>query len=124
MSKNRDDVQDMTPEKAKELKTYVQAIAALLYEETPLEKLNTLEEIEQTVRQKVIKHLFVQKLGFFYPSRHRDYHWQNQKIKKQHWPAKTDKKPGSKIRGEIKHAIESTSGKVLFTIECKCILCR
>ena len=26
-------------------------------EETPLEKLNTLEEIEQTVRQKVIKHV-------------------------------------------------------------------
>ena len=57
MSKNRHDVQDMTPEKAKELKTYVQAIAAILYEETPLEKLNTLEEIEQTVRQKVIKHV-------------------------------------------------------------------
>ena len=57
MSKNRHDVQDMTPEKAKELKTYVQAIAAILYEETPLEKLNTLEEIEQTVRQKVLKHV-------------------------------------------------------------------
>ncbi len=47
----------MTPEKAKKLKTYVQAIAAILYEETPQEKLNTLEEIEQTVRQKVIKHI-------------------------------------------------------------------
>ncbi len=57
MGKNRHDVQDMTPEKAKELKTYVQAIAAILYEETPLEKLNTLEAIEQAVRQKVIKHV-------------------------------------------------------------------
>ena len=57
MSKNRYDVQDMTPEKAKELKTYVQAIAAILYEETPHETLNTLEEIEQTVRQKVLKHV-------------------------------------------------------------------
>ena len=57
MSKNRHDVQDMTPEKAKELKTHLQAIAAILYEETQLEKLNTLEEIEQTVRQKVIKHV-------------------------------------------------------------------
>ena len=47
----------MTPEKAKELKTYVQAIAAILYEETPQETLNTLEEIEQTVRQKVLKHV-------------------------------------------------------------------
>ena len=57
MSKNRHEVQDMTPEKAKELKTYVQAIAAILYEETPQETLNTLEEIEQTVRQKVLKHV-------------------------------------------------------------------
>jgi len=57
MSKNRHDVQDMTPEKAKELKTYVQAIAAILYEETPQETLNTLEGIEQTVRQKVLKHV-------------------------------------------------------------------
>lgn len=57
MSKNRYGVQDMTPEKAKELKAYLQAIAAILYEETPPQKLNTLEEIEQTVRQKVIKHV-------------------------------------------------------------------
>ncbi len=47
----------MTPEKAEELKTYVQAIATILYEETPQETLNTLEEIEQTVRQKVLKHV-------------------------------------------------------------------
>ena len=42
----------MTPEKAEALKAHLQAIAAILYEETPPEKLNTLEEIEQTVRQK------------------------------------------------------------------------
>ncbi len=47
----------MNPEKAQELKTYLQAIAAILYEETPPEELNTLEEIEQTVRQKVIKYV-------------------------------------------------------------------
>ena len=57
MSKNRQDAQDMNSEKAQELKTHLQAIAAILYEETPLEKLNTLEEIEQTVRQKVLKHV-------------------------------------------------------------------
>ena len=57
MRKIRHHVQDMTPEKAKELKTYLQAIAAILYEETSPEELNTLEEIEQTVRQKVLKHV-------------------------------------------------------------------
>ena len=47
----------MTPEKAIALKAHVQAIAAILYEETSPEELNTLEEIEQTVRQKVLKHV-------------------------------------------------------------------
>ena len=47
----------MTPENAVALKAHLQAIAAILYEETPQEKLNTLEEIEQTVRQKVLKHV-------------------------------------------------------------------
>ena len=47
----------MNPEKAEVLKAHVQAIAAILYEETLPEKLNTLEEIEQTVRQKVLKHV-------------------------------------------------------------------
>jgi len=47
----------MTPEKTEALKAHLQAIAAILYEETPPEKLNTLEEIEQTVRQKVLKHV-------------------------------------------------------------------
>jgi hypothetical protein len=47
----------MTPEKTVALKAHLQAIAAILYEETPPDKLNTLEEIEQTVRQKVLKHV-------------------------------------------------------------------
>ncbi len=47
----------MTPEKAVALKAHLQAIAAILYEETTPENLNTLEEIEQTVRQKVLKHV-------------------------------------------------------------------
>ncbi len=47
----------MTPEKAEALKAHLQAIAALLYEETLPEHLNTLEEIEKTVRQKILKHV-------------------------------------------------------------------
>ena len=47
----------MNPENTVALKAHLKAIAAILYEETPQEKLNTLEEIEQTVRQKVLKHV-------------------------------------------------------------------
>ena len=47
----------MNPEKTEALKAHLQAIAAILYQETTAENLNTLEEIEQTVRQKVLKHV-------------------------------------------------------------------
>jgi hypothetical protein len=47
----------MTPEKTEALKAHLKAIAAILYEETPLEEVNTLEAIEQTVRQKVLQHV-------------------------------------------------------------------
>jgi hypothetical protein len=47
----------MTPKNTMALKAHLQAIAAILYEETAPENLNTLEEIEQTVRQKVLKHV-------------------------------------------------------------------
>ncbi len=47
----------MTSKNAIALKAHIQAIAAILYEETPQELLNTLEEIEQTVRQKVLKYV-------------------------------------------------------------------
>lgn len=46
----------MTPEKTEALKAHLQAIAAILYEETRPEEVNTLEAIEQTVRQKVLQH--------------------------------------------------------------------
>ncbi len=47
----------MTPKNTMALKAHLKAIAAILYEETTPENLNTLEEIEQTVRQKVLKHV-------------------------------------------------------------------
>jgi hypothetical protein len=47
----------MNPEKTEALKAHLQAIAAILYEEAPQGTLNTLEEIEQTVRQKVLQHV-------------------------------------------------------------------
>lgn len=72
----------MTPEKAEALYAHLQAISAILCEETPLENLRTLEEIKQTLRQKVLKHLFAQKLVFFYPSSHRYNQGQKKTINK------------------------------------------
>jgi hypothetical protein len=47
----------MTPEKAKAIKTYAEAIAALLYEEVDKEQLTTLAGIEKAVRDQVLEHV-------------------------------------------------------------------
>ena len=47
----------VTPEKAKQLQQYAQAIAALLYEETPSEQLQTLAGIETAVREQMLQHV-------------------------------------------------------------------
>ena len=47
----------MTPKNTIALEAHLQAIAAILYEGTPPENLRNLEEIEKTVRQKVLKHV-------------------------------------------------------------------
>ena len=41
----------MTPEKEKELEQHLEAIAALLYEETEPEQVESLAKIEATVRE-------------------------------------------------------------------------
>lgn len=47
----------VNPEKAKKLQHYAQAIAALLYEETPSEQLQTLEGIETAITEQVLQHV-------------------------------------------------------------------
>jgi len=47
----------MTPEKQARLKTHLDAIAKILYEESEPSNLETLEEIELTVREKIQTHV-------------------------------------------------------------------
>lgn len=47
----------MTPDKAAQLQRHLDAIAALLYEESDPAELQTLEGIERTVRQKIQGHV-------------------------------------------------------------------
>lgn len=48
----------MTPEKAQALQKHINAIAAILYEDTPPDQLTTLlESLEKTVRQQVLEHV-------------------------------------------------------------------
>ena len=51
----------MTPEKAQALQDHINAIAAILYEETQPEQLTTLESLEKTVRQQVLQYVTPQK---------------------------------------------------------------
>ena len=54
----------MTPEQKQAIKTYVQAIAAILYADCDPESLKTLEDIEITVKDKVLTHV-TPEIGFF-----------------------------------------------------------
>lgn len=54
----------MTPEKEQKLAKHVKAIAALLYEETEPEQLESLALIEATVREQTLQYITPQ-LGFF-----------------------------------------------------------
>ena len=54
----------MTPEEAQALQAHVNAIAAILYQNTDPEKLQRLEGIEQAVRQHILEHVSPQK-GIF-----------------------------------------------------------
>jgi hypothetical protein len=48
----------MTPEDKKLLADHIKAIAKILYKNTPPEKIETLEEIETTVRDQVLGRVF------------------------------------------------------------------
>lgn len=54
----------MTPEQQQALQEHIQAIAKILYEDTPPEQLTTLAGIEQAVRDQMQKHLMPD-VGFF-----------------------------------------------------------
>ena len=47
----------MTPEQEKALQEYIQAIAKILYDDTPAEELKTLAGIEQAVRSQMQRHV-------------------------------------------------------------------
>lgn len=47
----------MTPEQEQALQEHIQAIAKILYEDTPPEELKTLAGIEQAVRAQMQKHV-------------------------------------------------------------------
>lgn len=54
----------MTPEKAQALQQRLDAIAAILYEETPVSELTTLEKLEKAVRAQVLKNV-TPRIGVF-----------------------------------------------------------
>ena len=54
----------MTPEETKAMRAHVEAIAAILYQNTDPDRIQSLEGIEQTVRQHMLEHVSPQ-MGIF-----------------------------------------------------------
>lgn len=54
----------MTPEQQQALQEHIQAIAKILYDDTPPEQLKSLAKIEEAVRSQMQKHVMPE-VGFF-----------------------------------------------------------
>ena len=63
----------MTPEKEVLLNQHIEAIAALLYDETEPEKVESLEKIESTIRKQTLEYI-TPKLGVFLSNRVQELH--------------------------------------------------
>jgi hypothetical protein len=63
----------MTPKKERKLAQHVEAIAALLYEETEPEQVESLAKIEATVRDKTLQYITPQ-LGVFLSEKLQELH--------------------------------------------------
>lgn len=61
----------MRPEKERELEKHIQAIAKILYEDSEAEEIKDLRGIEETVREKTLKHI-APKIGFFLSKKRRE----------------------------------------------------
>ena len=63
----------MTPEKEVLLNQHIEAIAALLYDETESEKVESLEKIESTIRKQTLEYI-TPELGVFLSNRVQELH--------------------------------------------------
>jgi NADPH:quinone reductase-like Zn-dependent oxidoreductase len=60
LDKIRQDIQgemSMTPQEQERLQACISEMAQILYNNTPTEKITTLEEIEKAVRQQMMEHI-------------------------------------------------------------------
>ena len=64
----------MSPEERQEIAVYTQAIAKILYKNTPPEQLTSLGRIEEVVRDRMQEYV-MPKVGFFYQKCHRRKRW-------------------------------------------------
>lgn len=64
MREKNSKIPQMTPEKQQELNQYIQAIAKILHEEADPNQIQSLEGIEETIREQTLEYITPQ-LGFF-----------------------------------------------------------
>lgn len=62
----------MNPEEAQRLQACIQEMSAILYRNTPVEELTTLEGIEKAVRQQMLEHVSPE-VGVFLSSKLQEF---------------------------------------------------
>lgn len=62
----------MTPEKRRKLDEYIDGIATILYEEACETEVESLAEIEKTIRNQTLEYI-TPKIGFFFSKRQQEH---------------------------------------------------
>lgn len=111
----------MTPEQEQALKTHLEAIAQILYDDSDPETMKTLEGIELTVRQQIQAHVSPE-LGSFYPNGHKNTSRQAKKAKKHLRRFRNHLRASKETGSCVLPSIESTSRELLSGPKCERIL--
>jgi hypothetical protein len=88
----------MTPAQKEAIQQHAEAIAAILYADTDPATLNSLENIECTVREKILEHVSPQ-IGIFYPTLYWHHRRKTAHRQKLYRRISLNGEPGQKARG-------------------------
>ncbi len=111
----------MDADKLAKVQSHVNAIAALLYEETDPKQVQILEGIEQESRGHLLEPL-APKWLIFYPHEQRYKRRAQTPTPKHHRTTKHDRGTSQPITGETAHSVESLPVEMLSAGECQCVL--
>uniref|UniRef100_UPI0011818096 hypothetical protein n=1 Tax=Baaleninema simplex TaxID=2862350 RepID=UPI0011818096 len=112
----------MDAEKRRQIQAHARAIAALLYEGSDPEEIQTLSGIEKTVRHQLLEHVSPE-VGNFYPKTDSGSQGGRKRtVKSLTRSLESERATSPEARGQSTQSMESRAGEMLFTPERQLLL--